>query len=476
MKRLNRDIYPKPVLPEKVLQFGEGAFLRAFVDYIFDVLNEKELFHGGITIIQPLPQGTVHLLAKQDGLYTLLNRGLSGGNEVNEKRIISCVQNYLNPYENFDAYMACAKNPELRYIISNTTEAGISYGEGDLLTDKPQKSFPGKITAFLYERYQCFNGDREKGFVFLPCELIDHNGTELKKLVLRYADEWGLLPDFVAWVDEANVFCDTLVDRITTGFPHDEAESLAEELGYRDALLDVSEPFYFWAIEGPEWLNDELRFRDAGLNVIVTDDVSPYKTRKVRLLNGAHTCSVPAALLCGLSTVGEMMADADFKEYLSKALFAEIIPALDIPAETLHEFAAAVLERFSNPFVRHELMSIMLNSVSKFAVRVLPTIMDYYRRFNELPRILAFSFAALIAYYHKQGENAEVQAVYGLIDENRRFADARDLQCCVELKKMTEDTLAEIAECGIRNVIRSLVSRKLSCEQLCHCEKRSDTP
>ncbi|MCL2051144.1 MAG: tagaturonate reductase [Lachnospiraceae bacterium] len=449
MENLSRELFPITKRPEKVLQFGEGAFLRAFADYIFDVLIEKELFDGSITVVQPLPEGTLPFLALQDGLYTLLVKGLNNGGEINEKRIISCIQNYINPYEDYESYLNCARNPVLRYIISNTTEAGIRYEEGNFLSQKPPQSFPGKITAFLYERYKHFNGDIAKGLVFLPCELIENNGMNLRKIILLYADEWGLDKAFGDWVVKANTFCDTLVDRITTGFPANEAQEIYTELGYHDKLLDISEPFYFWAIEGPAWLKDELRFHEAGLNVIITDDISQYKTRKVRLLNGAHTASVPAALLCGLSTVGEMMADEDLNKYLHKALFEELIPSFPIPTDELKDFASAVLDRFANPYVRHELKSIMLNSVSKFEVRVLPAIYDYYFKFSSLPKLLTFSLAALITYYQTEDDNEALKALDELINKMTETAG--------DFKAEVKNYLDEISQAGIRETLREYI-------------------
>jgi len=458
MKRLTKKLYPTPRLPEKVLQFGEGAFLRAFADYAFDILIEKELFDGSITIVQPLEEGTVPYLAEQDGLYTLIIKGMNGGADVDERGVISCVQEYINPYRDYDNYMKSAMNPHLRYIISNTTEAGIEFNPRDILTDKPQRSFPGKVAAFLYKRFLYFNGDNSKGLVFLPCELIDNNGMKLRSLVQMYADKWELGPYFKKWLHEANVFCDTLVDRITTGFPHQDAQDLFEELGYKDELIDVSEPFYFWAIEGPAWLADELKFYEAGLNVIITDDISQYKTRKVRLLNGAHTCSVPAALLCGLATVGEMMADEDFERYLQKVLFEEIIPALHyLPTDELNNFAAAVLDRFSNPYVRHELSSIMLNSVSKFEVRVMPTIGDYYCRFYKIPKILTFSLAALKTYYKKEHNTGDLEVLDKLINKHTCEAAPGHFLASKEFHRAVSAYMDKIEQVGIREVMRKLI-------------------
>lgn len=388
-------------MPEKVLQFGEGNFLRAFVDYMFDELNSNNKFNGSITLVQPIEQGLIKMINEQDGLYTLFARGLEDGKEVCNKRIITSVSRGINPYEDFNSYIECAKNPELRIIVSNTTESGIVYNPDVKLSDKPQKSFPGKITAFLYERFKTFSGDKTKGFIFIPCELIDYNGTALKKIVLKHASEWNLENEFIEWIEEANTFTNTLVDRIVTGYPKDEIEKLTDELGYKDNLINTSEIFHFWVIEGPAKLAEELPFDKIGLNVLFTPDATPYKKRKVRILNGAHTMSVLAAYLCGKNTVGELMEDKMFHTYLEKGLFDEIIPTLtDLDYSDLKSFADAVFDRFANPYIKHFLLNIALNSTSKFKARVLPSIVEYYNIKKELPKILTFSFSALIAFYH----------------------------------------------------------------------------
>ena len=424
MKQLNRALlasdfsFPpdvtvgqKALLPEKVLQFGEGNFLRAFVDSMFDELNAAGLFGGSITIAQPIAAGLVDILKEQDGLYTLFLRGLENGQEVCRKRVVTSVQDAVNPYDDFGGYFARAKNPDLRFVVSNTTEAGIAYVASDNLTDTPQKSFPGKVTAFLFTRFTHFAGDITKGLVFIPCELIDYNGTTLKKIVLRYAEEWNLGEAFIAWINEACVFTNTLVDRIVTGYPRDEAAQLEAELGYTDKLLDTGEIFHFWVIEGPSWLREELPFDKLGLNVVFTDDATPYKLRKVRILNGAHTCFVPAAYLCGHNTVGESVADPMFKAYLEKALFDEVIPTLDLEYDNLKSFADAVFDRFANPFIKHLLLSISLNSVSKWKARVLPSVLEYAKRKNALPPVLTFSFATMLAF--DRGTNIEDGALIG---------------------------------------------------------------
>lgn len=386
-------------MTEKVLQFGEGNFLRAFIDYMIDELNSNDIFNGSIVVIQPIEQGLVDTLNNQDGLYTVVLRGIENGEKIVTKKVVTSISRGIDINKDFKQYLECIKNPELRFVVSNTTESGISYREGDKLTDTPPKSFPAKITALLYERYRIFNGDKTKGFIFIPCELIDNNGKVLKEIVLRYAKEWQLENEFIEWINSANYFTNTLVDKIVTGYPKDEINEFKEELGYIDNLIDTTEVFHFFAIEGDKKLSEEIPFGKIGLNVVWTDDATPYKLRKVRILNGAHTMSVFAGYLSGKDTVGEIMNDEIFIKYLKKGIFEEIIPTLDLPYEELESFANSVLERFLNPYIKHYLLSISLNSVSKYKTRVLPTILKYVEQKESLPEVLTFSFASLIAFY-----------------------------------------------------------------------------
>ena len=387
---------------EKILQFGEGNFLRAFVDYFIDILVEKALFNGSIVVIQPIKNGQTDVLNAQQGCYTVITRGLDKSAPVVEKRIVTSISRGINPYIEFDTYLEIAKNPHIRFIISNTTEAGISFLETDKPTDTPPVSFPAKVVIFLYERYKYFNGDTSRGFIFIPCELIDNNGNKLKEVILQYARHWKLDSGFAKWIEEANYFTNTLVDRIVPGYPKDETDTLTQELGYEDKLLTVAEPFHFFAIEATgdaaKELSHTLPFNEAGLNALVTDDVTPYKIRKVRILNGAHTMSALAALLCGMQTVSEMVSCPLFSAFIKKGIYDEILPSLDDAAKS---FADSVFDRFANPFIKHYLKDISLNSVSKFKARVLPSILDYYSKKNEPPEILTLSFAALITFYKK---------------------------------------------------------------------------
>jgi tagaturonate reductase len=395
----NLVVGPLSRLPEKVLQFGEGNFLRGFVDWMINKLNDKGLFNGSVVVVQPIREGLVNMINDQDGLYTLLLRGIQSGDVVQNREIITSISRGLDIYSDFNEYLKLAESDQLRVIISNTTEAGIAYNPDDKFEDTPPESFPGKLTVFLYKRFKAFGEDVSKGLIIIPWELIERNGDNLKKVVIRLANEWKLGSEFIEWIEKANYFLNTLVDRIVTGYPKDEIEALPEELGYKDNLIDTGEIFHLWVIEGDKKLAKELPFNEAGLNVIWTDDMTPYRTRKVRILNGAHTMTVLAAHLYGIDTVKDCMDDKLISTYMRKGIFDEIIPTLDLPENELAQYARDVLERFSNPFIKHYLLSISLNSTSKFKTRVLPSILEYVDRRGEMPKILIFSLATLFAFY-----------------------------------------------------------------------------
>ncbi len=389
--------------PVKVLQFGEGNFLRGFVDAFIDEMNEKADFNAKVTMVQPIAQGLAKMVNEQEGLYTLILRGNENGETVNKERVISCVKDCINPYDDYNAFLSLAKNSDLRFIVSNTTEAGIAFDDTCKLQDAPPYSFPAKLTAFLHERYK--NGG--KGFIVLSCELIDDNGAKLKECVEKYIDLWALDSDFKDWVDSENIFCSTLVDRIVTGYPRSEAPKLCEKMGYEDNLIDTAEPFGFWVIEGPSSIKDELPFEKANLPIIVTDNHKPYKQRKVRILNGAHTSLVMAAYLGGKDIVRDCINDDVMSKYLQKTIYDEIIPTLDLPKDELLEFAKSVNARFANPFIDHSLLAISLNSTSKWKARVMPSLIEYKKRTGNLPKCLVFSFAAYIDFYRRGYERTE---------------------------------------------------------------------
>lgn len=385
--------------PEKVLQFGEGNFLRAFVNYWFDVSNEKVGWNGKCCLVQPIAPGLAKLINAQEGLYTLYLRGRQNGEKVDAKRVISSVSRCLNPYEKegYDAMMQVAVSDDLEYIVSNTTEAGIVYDPACQPNDCPPSSFPAKLTQVLLARYNA----KKAGVVVLSCELIDNNGKELLKCVNQYIDQWGLDEGFKKWVNEDCTFCSTLVDRIVPGRIRDAAEvaRLEEENGYHDELIDVGEIFGVWNIEGPAWLEDKLPFKAAGLNCPVVPDVTPYKKRKVRILNGAHTGFVLGAYLAGFDIVRDCMHDDVIRNFMNKMLLEEVVPILPLDQEDCKQFAAAVEDRFNNPFVNHELMSISLNSTSKWRARNMPSLLEYVEKNGTLPTCLSMGLAAYIAFY-----------------------------------------------------------------------------
>ena len=385
---------------EKIIQFGEGGFLRGFVDWMIQKVNETTDFDGQVVVVQPIEQGMCDMLSAQDCVYTHVCRG-SEGVEVKKIDVISrCVK----PYEDWNAYLSLAENADFRFIVSNTTESGIVYSDADKITDAPPKTFPAKVTLLLKKRFDL----GLPGFIFLPCELINRNGDNLKKCILQYADLWNLGDDFKNWVEKDNVFTNTLVDRINTGYP--KGEDLG--LGYEDNMANTSEFFHLWVIETDYDLASEINFDAADLNVIITPDkLEMYRTRKVRILNGAHTSLVPYALLEGKDTVKSCIDDPVMYEHIRKCVFDEIIPTLDLPKEELESYANSVLERFGNPYIKHYLSAIALNSVSKFKVRVLPSILEYIKRYDKMPITLLFAFKKLIEFYKTDMTNDDADVV-----------------------------------------------------------------
>lgn len=409
---LNRRDFPGALYPERIIQFGEGNFLRAFIDWQIDLLNEHTDLNAGVVIVRPIASDFPPSLSTQDGLYTTIIRGLNEkGEAVSESRLIRSVNREIAVYAQYDEFLKLAHDPDIRFVFSNTTEAGISYHAGDTFNDAPAVSYPAKLTRLLFERFSHFNGAQEKGWVIIPCELIDYNGEALRELVLRYANEWALPEAFIAWLDRANTFCSTLVDRIVTGYPRDEVAALEASLGYHDAFLDTAEHFYLFVIQGPQWLAQELRLDKLPLNVRIVDDIKPYKARKVAILNGAHTALVPVAFLAGLDTVGDAMNDAQVCAFVEKAIHDEIIPVLDLPRDELNAFANAVVSRFRNPYIKHQLLSIALNGMTKFRTRILPQLLAGQAQRGALPPRLTFALAALIAFYRgeRNGESYPLQ-------------------------------------------------------------------
>lgn len=402
MERLNGQQKATVQRPVKVLQFGEGNFLRAFVDDMIDIANEETALNAGIVLVKNIELGNLAAFHEQDCLYTVLLRGLRDGKPVEEERLITSVQDAVDAYAEYEKYAAFAKSDTLQFIVSNTTEAGIVLDESDRFDLCPPRTYPAKLCKFLFERAEAFDYAKDKGLVILPVELIDDNGIQLKRCVKALANIWNLGGRFEQWLDEACVFTSTLVDRIVTGYPRDEADRQAiwERLGYEDRLLVTGEPFALWVIESPRDLSDVLPLPKCGLPVIFTDNQRPYKQRKVRILNGAHTSFVPAAFQCGYDYVLQGMQDPLIKEFMQRTLYDEVIPTLTLPKEDLMSFAEAVTGRFENPFIRHALLSICLNCVSKWRARCLPSVLGYVEKTGKLPPHLTFSMASMMALYH----------------------------------------------------------------------------
>lgn len=409
MSQLNRTNFNKNKYPTKIMQFGEGNFLRAFVDWQVDILNETTDLNAGIAVIRPIDYDALPLLNVQDGLYTTIIRGINEqGEAVADSRIISSINEEIPIYKAFDKYLALAENPELKIIFSNTTEAGIEFIETDKLTDAPAKAFPAKLTQWLHHRFEFFNGSNESGVVIIPCELIDYNGEKLKEIVLQYCQLWQLSDAFINWLNNANDFCSTLVDRIVTGFPRDEHQQLQEDLGYLDNFMVTAEHFHLFVIQGPKHLAELLCLAGSDLNIKIVDDISPYKQRKVAILNGAHTALVPLAYMADIDAVGEALNEPLFEKYLNRLIFNEIIPTLDLPKNELENFANDVLKRFKNPYIHHLLMAISLNSMTKFTTRLLPQLTKFVASKQTVPSMMAMAIAAQILFFRGQRNDEKI--------------------------------------------------------------------
>lgn len=428
MELISRKMTGKVERPIRVMQYGEGNFLRAFVDYMIDIANENGVFNGDVVIVKPIEFGSLERFHEQQCQYTVQLRGRVDGEPKRINRIVTSVADAVDCYSEYEKYAELAKLDTLRFVVSNTTEAGIVYEESDRLEMNPPKSYPGKLTKFLYERFCFFNGAPDKGLIMLPVELIDDNGLHLKECVLKQADNWNLGDDFKKWLEDACVFTATLVDRIVTGYPKDEVKELCEEFGYEDNLIDTGEPFALWVIESPKDISEEFPLPKAGLPVIFTKDHHPYKQRKVRILNGAHTSFVLASYLCGNDIVSQSMNDELILKFIKGTLFDEVIPTLTLPKQDLLDFTEAVFSRFNNPYVKHAHLAISLNSVSKWRARCMPSFIDYINNEGKLPEHLTFSLAALMAFY--TGNRIEDNALIGNRngEEYRIMDDAKVLE------------------------------------------------
>ncbi len=404
MKELNKQTVNKPELPVKILQFGEGNFLRAFVDWMIHKANEAGVMNHGIAAVQPIAQGLAEMLKKQDCMYHVYLEGIKDKQPVKEITLVKSIMQALNPYEEYDAYEKIILSPELEMVISNTTEAGIRYEEGDDLNARPPKSYPAKMTSLLFQRFQKFNGDLDKGLSVICCELIENNGSVLREYVLKHAEYNQLGVDFTNWIQTSCRFYDTLVDRIVPGFPKETINEIKEEIGFNDNLVVKGEYFHVWAIGGAPAIKDKLPLDKAGLNVLFMEDIKPFRAKKVRTLNGAHTAMVPVALQMGCETVMDAFNTPEVEKFINTMIDKEVLPVIPENLNELKKFAAKILERFYNPYIKHYLKDIALNSLSKWETRDFPTVADNFTKLNQPAPLTTFSFAALLVLYSGKSE------------------------------------------------------------------------
>ena len=411
MKKLCKENVQTTVRPEHVIQFGEGNFLRAFVDWIISYMNEKTDFNGSVVVVQPIEHGMIDKLNAQDCLYHVNLQGIENGKEINSYRLIDVISRALNPYSEYNEFLKLAEQPEIRFVISNTTEAGIAFDPSCRLDDAPASSYPAKLLQLLWRRYNFFSGDESKGLIILPCELIFLNGRKLREVILKYIDLWELGDDFRKWFEKSCMVCSTLVDRIVPGFPRKDIDNIKEYLQYDDNMAVQGEHFHLWVIEAPQEVAEVFPANKAGLNVLFVPSEEPYHERMVTLLNGPHTVLAPVSFLCGVDIVRDACNHPLIGKFIRKVMFEELMPTLNLPESELRIFASQVLERFNNPFVDHQVTSIMLNSFSKYSTRDLPGLKTYLQRKGKLPECLIIGLAAIIVYYNGYTRNDGVTAV-----------------------------------------------------------------
>jgi tagaturonate reductase len=432
---------PRKNYPVKILQFGAGNFLRGFADWMVQVANDKVTFNAGVAVVQSV--STSQLFQQQKGVYTVLLKGIREEEFVSERYKIDVIQRVVNATVDFESFLKEATNPDLQFIFSNTTEVGIVFSEADTDIHSPASTFPGKLTQLLYKRFQ---QGIENNLLVLPTELIDQNGSILKKCVQQYSQLWPLPMAFTHWLHKHVTFCNTLVDRIVPGYPKKLNDSMMAELGYVDDLVVEGEWFHLWAIEGPRWLEEVLPFKQAGLNVVVTNDLTPYKLRKVRVLNGAHTCMAPIGYLAGLQTVRDTIEHPVIGRYIKRLVYDDVVPHLPGDVFELEKYAEEVINRFRNPAIEHQLSSITVNSFSKFKIRVLPSLLAQVDKHGTVPERLAYALAALFFYYRgwKGGkeiplnDNKEVVAFMKSIWEAASFSREGMIALCVKILAQKE--------------------------------------
>ncbi|MGC5745654.1 tagaturonate reductase [Chryseobacterium sp. NFX27] len=441
-QKLNRELIDsQEKLPIKIVQFGGGNFMRGFTDYVIDKLNKEAGFNAGIVNVQPTPGGSVHKLEEQDNVYTLFSRGIKKGEIIDTKQVISAIQKSINPYTDYDEFLALAKEEELEFIFSNTTETGIAYDESENNYAGPHKNFPAKVAVLLHERFKHFNGAKDKGLRIIPCELIEDNAFALKEIILKYAQLWNLDSNFVQWIEHSNYFHNTLVDRIVPGYPKDDAETYEDQLDYEDQMMVVSEVFLLFVIQDLANLKERIPFDRIDEQILVVDDIQPYRLRKVRILNGGHTLMLAPAILSGKETVKESIDDPFLGKFLSETIFNEVNPTLGLDENELKDFAEEVFDRFRNPFIKHYQASIALYFVSKFKVRILPSLLKYVEINQKLPLNLTFSLASLIRFY--QGKFGE--KFLPLNDEETIVNRFKEIWANEDYGKVAELALSETA-------------------------------
>ena len=403
-------------LPEKILQFGTGVLLRALPDYFVDKANKQGIFNGRILVIKSTSTGEKDAFDRQDGMYTLAVRGLENGVVVDQSVICSAVSRVLSATQQWDDILLAAANAHLQVVISNTTEVGIQFVEESIFL-KPPASFPAKLLAILFERYKIFNGSPKAGLVIIPTELLTDNGKKLKSVISELAAFNKLEPSFTDWLDAHNHFCSSLVDRIVPGKPDPETkEKLENEWGYTDDLMSVCEPYRLWAIEGDDYIRKVLSFYVVDAGVIITPDITKFKELKLRMLNATHTLSCGLAYLSGFKTVKAAMEDELFESYIEHLMMHEVSPAIPyaISEDEKRAFGVKVLDRFRNPYLQHQWLSITMQYSSKLAMRVLPLLNKYYELFKKPPELISMGFAAYILFMRPVKK--ESGKYYGILD------------------------------------------------------------
>lgn len=450
MLPLNSTTAAKTQRPERIIQFGEGNFLRAFVDWIVWQMDRRTDFDASVVIVQPIAHGMTEQLEAQNCLYHVNLQGLVDGQPVNSLELIDSVSRTVNPYADHTAFLALAEQPDIRFVVSNTTEAGIAFDPTCRLSDAPPASYPAKLTQLLYHRFRAFGGDAQRGLIILPCELIFQNGHHLADCIRSYIDLWQDEMDtdsepFRQWFEQACYVCTTLVDRIVPGFPRRDIDAIQQRAGFADQMVVQAEAFHLWVIEAApnlplEQLAREFPADKAGLHVVFTRDESPYHERKVTLLNGPHTILSPVAFLAGLNIVRDACQHETIGPFVRRVMYEELLPTLNLPEDELRRFADDVMERFCNPFVDHQLTSIMLNSLPKFQTRDLPGLKTYIERRGCLPQGIVLGLAAICIYY-RGGQRADGTAIQPN-DDPRIMQLLTDLWATGDAHRVAEGVLA----------------------------------